>query len=363
MLLRGGFHQRSRLDAPEHPTSMNLKRMRVAGPRKYLIVAGVVMHLGGRAFAQAPQPAAGAIIGMGNFSHIVADLDRSMTFYREGLGLEPAAPAPPFEANVAIMKAANVMGAQTRYVVLKVPGSTLGVELIQYKDIDRKPVSPRFQDPGAGNLMVSVRDLDAALARLKKAGARVITVGGGPAVIGGRLRVVFLQDPDGFVIELNQPSPLPAPTAETSGNVFGSAFEVAIQDTDKTVAFYRDLLGFQAAVGPSFNGDKLMADTAGMPGAQFRQSRLQVPGTSASMTLIEFKGIDRKSLSPRLQDPGMTMLQLMVRDLDSMLRRLKAGGATIVSVGAEPVTMGPLRLAVVRDPNNLFLELIERPQP
>ena len=211
--------------------------------------------------------------------------------------------------------------------------------------------------------MVSVRDLDAALARLKKAGARVITVGGAPAVIGGRLRVVFLQDPDGFVIELNQPSPLPAPTAETSGNVFGSAFEVAIRDTDTTVAFYRDLLGFQAVVGPSFNGDKLMADTAGTPGAQFRQSRLQVPGTSASMSLIEFKGIDRKPLSPRLQDPGMTMLQLMVRDLDSLLKRLKAGGATIVSVGGEPVTMGPLRLAVVRDPNNLFLELIERPAP
>lgn len=337
--------------------------MKAAGLRKTQMTAAIVVLLSGPGFAQAPQPAAGAIIGMGNFSHIVADLDRSMTFYRDGLGLEPTAPAPPFEANVAIMKAANVMGAQTRYVVMRVPGSTLGVELIQYKDIDRQPVSPRFQDPGTGNLMVSVRDLDAALARLKKAGARVITVGGAPAVIGGRLRVIFVQDPDGFVIELNQPGPLPAPTAETAGNVFGSAFEVAIGDTDTTVAFYRDLLGFQAAVGPSFNGDKLMADTAGTPGAQFRQSRLEVPGTSASMSLIEFKGIDRKPLGPRLQDPGMTMLQLMVRDLDSLLKRLKAGGATIVSVGGEPVAMGPLRLAVVRDPNNLFLELIERRLP
>jgi len=53
----------------------------------------------------------------------------------------------------------------------------------------------------------------------------------------------------------------------------------------------------------------------------------------------------------------------MVRDLDSLLKILKARGAPIVSVGAEPVTMGPLRLAVVRDPNNLFLELIQRPQP
>jgi catechol 2,3-dioxygenase-like lactoylglutathione lyase family enzyme len=302
-----------------------------------------------------------SVIGLGNFSHIVENLDRSVAFYRDGLGLELSGPVRPFDANMAIMKAANVMGSQTRYVVFKVPGSTLGVELIEYAGIDRRPVSPRFQDPGAGNLMVSVRDLDLALAQLVKAGARVITLGGAPALIGGQVRVVFLQDPDGFVIELNQPSSLPPLTPETPGNVFGAGFEAAIEDTGRTVAFYRDLLGFQATVGASFTDDKLMADTAGTPGAQFRQSKLQVPGASMPITLIEFKGINRKSLSSRLQDPGMSMLQVMVRDLDGLLKTLKAGGATIVSVGGEAVTMGPLRLAVIRDPNNLFLELIERP--
>ena len=68
-----------------------------------------------------------------------------------------------------------------------------------------------------------------------------------------------------------------------------------------------------------------MAETAGAPGAQLRQSRLQVPGTSAAMTLIEFKNIERKSLSHRVQDPGMSMLQLMVRDLDGLLKKLKTG--------------------------------------
>jgi catechol 2,3-dioxygenase-like lactoylglutathione lyase family enzyme len=312
----------------------------------------------------AAQSAAGAaVIAIGNFSHIVADLDRSIAFYRDGLGLEPTAPLRPFEPSVPIMRAGNVMGAQTRYTVLKVPGSTLNVELIEYKDIDRTPTRPRFQDPGTGNLLVTVRDLDIALARLEQAGAKVITVGGKPATIAGNLRVVFLQDPDGFVIELNQPTPLPPPSADTPGNVLGSRFEVTIEDTEKTAAFYRDLLGFQVTAGPSFNGDRLMTDTAGTPGAKFRQSRLQVPGTAFSIAAIEFKDIERKPHSARLQDPGTTMLQLMVRDVDSLLNTLKAGGAAVVSVGGEAVNMGPLRLAVVRDPNNLFLELIQRPQP
>ena len=57
----------------------------------------------------------------------------------------------------------------------------------------------------------------------------------------------------------------------------------------------------------------------------------------------------------------MAMLQVMVRDVDSLLRTLKAGGAPVVTIGGEAVNMGPLRIAVVRDPNNLFLELIQRP--
>jgi catechol 2,3-dioxygenase-like lactoylglutathione lyase family enzyme len=327
---------------------------------------GLVL-IGGLASSQTAQPAAqsaagAAVVALGNFSHIVANLDRSIAFYRDGLGLEQTAPLRPFEANVPIMRAANVMGAQTRYAVLKVPGSTLNVELIEYKDIDRTPSRPRFQDPGTGNLVVTVRDLDMALTRLEKAGATVITIGGTPAAIAGKMRVMFLQDPDGFVIELNQPSPVQRPSADSLGNVLASAFEITIEDTEKTAAFYRDLLGFQVTAGTSFNGEKLMTDTAGTPGARFRQSRLQVPGTAFVFTAIEFADIERKPHSTRLQDPGTAMLQLMVGDVDSLLRTLKAGGATVVSVGGEAVTMGTLRLAVVRDPNNLFLELIERPQ-
>jgi catechol 2,3-dioxygenase-like lactoylglutathione lyase family enzyme len=302
----------------------------------------------------AAQSAGAAVVAIGNFSHIVANLDRSISFYRDGLGLEPAALLRPFEPNVPIMRAGNVMGAQTRYTVLKVPGSTLNVELIEYKDIDRTPIGARFQDPGTGNLVVTVRDLDMALTRLKEAGARVTT-------IGGKMRVVFLQDPDGFVIEVNQPNPVPRPSADLPGNVLGSAFEITIEDTEKTAAFYRDLLGFDVDAGTPFNGEKLMTDTAGTPGAKFRQSRLRVPGTAFSITAIEFKDIERKPHGTRLQDPGTAMLQLMVGDVDSLLKRLKAGGAAVVSVGGEAVTMGTLRLAVVRDPNNLFLELIQRP--
>jgi lactoylglutathione lyase len=332
--------------------------------KRSIICAGCVALMCALALAQAPpslaQAATSPVKSLGNFSHIVANMDRSVAFYRDGLGLELSQPLRPFDANEAIMRLGNIMGAQTRYTALRVPGSGMAVELIEYKNIDRRPAAPRFQDPGATTLTLGIRDLDETVAKLKKAGGRVITVSGAPAEIGGRSRIVFMQDPDGFVIELTQPIGSPR-SSETLSNVVGAGFELTIADTDKTVAFYRDLLGLQPTVGEAFNGDKVMADTAGTPGAQFRQSRVQVPGSPDVIRLIEFKDIDRKPLGTRLQDPGMAMLQVIVRDVDSLLKTLKAGGAAVVTIGGEPVNMGPLRIAVVRDPNNLFLELIQRP--
>jgi lactoylglutathione lyase len=329
---------------------------RLAG--NLVLAGGLVLSTGVMPVAESVRP---SVRRLGNFSHIVTSLDRSLAFYRDGLGLEVTGPPAIFRPDEVIMKLANVPGAETRYTWLELPGSTMAVELIEYKGIERTPVKPRFQDPGATNLTVRVRDLDGTVARLKAAGGRVVTASGAPAVIGGRSRIVFMQDPDGFVIELSQSIVAPPPAPETPGNVLGGGFELTIEDTQKTIAFYRDLLGLQPTLGESFNGDRLMASTAGTPGAEFRQSRVQVPETTDVIRFIEFKGIDRKPLSTRLQDPGMAMLQLMVRDVDALLMRLKAGGAHVVTVGGVPLDFGPLRIAVVRDPNNLFLELIQRP--
>lgn len=83
-----------------------------------------------------------------------------MAFYRDGVGLE--GPATDL-------------------------ASVWGLELIEYKDIDRKPAHPRFQGPGSGNLNVRVKDLAAVAARLKKSGAHILTPADVPAEIpGGR---------------------------------------------------------------------------------------------------------------------------------------------------------------------------------
>jgi predicted enzyme related to lactoylglutathione lyase len=337
-------------------------------PRTLKTAAVIVFLLTSLAYAQtapAPAPASNSFItGVGNYSHIVADLDKSLAFYRDVIGLKPSAPPQAFSGNPAIMRLGNTPGAQSRFVALPVPGSAIGVELIEYKDIARTPVYPRFQDPGAANLILRLRDVDSVLEKVKKTpGAKVLSAGGVPATIGNGGKIVFIQDPDGFVLELAQagaPRGGAAAAPQPEGNIVGGGFELTIEDTEKTVAFYRKVLEFQLTPGTTFNPDKVMNETAGVPGGAFKQTRGPIPGTNATIVFIEFSQVDRKPMKTRVQDPGTAILQLMVKDMDGLLKVLKGTGAEIVSTGREPVTLGNSKLVLVRDPNNLFLEFIQR---
>jgi catechol 2,3-dioxygenase-like lactoylglutathione lyase family enzyme len=313
------------------------------------------------AHAQAPAPA-GDIVGVGNFAHIVEDLDVSLGFYRDVLGLEVGVTVG-FAANPAIQAMGGTPGAQSRIATLDVPGLALGIELIEYKGIDRRAQHPHFVDPGAANIALRVRDLDALFPAIERfPGVNVLTDGGKPVTVqtpNGTLHIVFIQDPDGFVVELIGGE---APAGAPEGNVFaGAAFEPTVADSAESVRFYHQLLGFDFELAGEFNTNAEMAATAGAPGAAFKQSRSTIPGTSVPMTLIEFKDVERKTLSGRTQDPGTTVLQLEVRDVAALTAKLAAAGVAIVSEGGRPVEVRPgLDIAIVRDPSNMLLELIQR---
>ena len=204
-------------------------------------------------------------------------------------------------------------------------------------------------------MALRVRDLATIYEKLQKFGATILTKGGRPAGIN-LASYLFVQDPDGFVVELSQSD---ASFGPGPNNVLGGAFETTVADSEASVRFYNELLGFAMPLGASFNDNQLMADTAGAPGASFRQSRATIPGTSAPLTLIEFKNIARTKVQGRTQDPGTAILQLRVRDVAALTARLKAAGVPIVTTGGAPVDVGNVKISLVRTPDNLLLEFLE----
>jgi catechol 2,3-dioxygenase-like lactoylglutathione lyase family enzyme len=327
------------------------------------IAASIALTVGAAA-QHAPQPApAGDVVGVGNFAHIVADLDRSLGFYRDVLGLSVSV-MRPFAPNEAAAKFGHTEGGQSRVAVLRVPGLPMGIELIEYKDIERTAQNPRFRDPGAAGMLLRVRDLDALFPKVANyAGVKVLTVGQKPATItlpNVTPHSVFIQDPDGFVVEIAEAADVPA-DAPPGPVIGGGRFDAAVRDSEESVTFYNELLGFDFELGAAFNADQQMASITGAPGASFRQSRARFPGTTMPFTLTEFRNIERKELSGRTQDPGTTVLQLIVRDVTALTAKLRVAGVPIVTTGGEPVQFAPgIKIAIVRDPNNVLLELIER---
>ena len=110
------------------------------------------------------------VLGVGNFIHVVANLDRSIEFYHDGLGLEmTGAPGPrAFSANAVVSSLYDAPGAQSRVASFKIPDSDMAVEIVEFQGLNATPVRPRFFDPGAITLTLPVKDLEATKTRLHR---------------------------------------------------------------------------------------------------------------------------------------------------------------------------------------------------
>jgi len=142
------------------------------------------------------------VAGVGTFLHIVSDLDQSLAFYQGTLGLELSGPAGEhkFTDNPAVANLYGVPGKQFRVAVVKIPGSAMGIELVQWGEARKPKVAPR-----------------AVTLVLRRPGA-ILTM---------------LVDPDGFPVEVG-PSENP-----------GAGLSVSVGDAGKTTQLYGSVLGLK----------------------------------------------------------------------------------------------------------------------
>jgi predicted enzyme related to lactoylglutathione lyase len=215
-------------------------------------------------------------------------------------------------------------------------------------------------------LVTTVRDLDGAFARLKQLGAPVMTRSGGPIKVGQVGRMVVVQDPSGHFVELVQPDKLTDAQSSATGNVVGVRVRFTVSDVERASELYRDALGFHelAPIG-QYSGDPAVLDALGLSGGQYRVAQLQVPTSGLQFTLIDFKGVERRTKVAGIQDPGSTRIQLRMADIDAAVATLAKAGGAFVSTGGKPIDLpagaSTIKVGIVRDPDNLFLVLINAP--
>jgi lactoylglutathione lyase len=146
------------------------------------------------------------ISGLNHSGITVSDMDRSLVFYRDGLGLEvdnDAILSAPYLKTIL-----NLAFDAVRVVYLRVPGGGF-IELLEYRGIETLPAASRPCDPGSGHVSLSVDDIDAQFAKLASLGFRARSAAPVDITAGPRqgARACYFRDPDGYSVELFQRPP------------------------------------------------------------------------------------------------------------------------------------------------------------
>lgn len=313
----------------------------------------------------------GLVVGAsGNMTPIVGDLEEASRFYTDLLQL-PEVPRILRRSHAdvpypEVLKNQGTPDATIRQINLRIPGSRWQIEVLEFSDIDRRSTAVRLQDPGAVTLVLQVRDVDALLARLKEGKYEVITPGGKPVTVTSgvaRARAVVIRAPGGHFIEIEQPDSLPAASTLPAGNVIGARVRVTIEDTDATLRLYRDRFGFRPEVG-SFTSEPSRLALMGTAKARFRMTSAMVPGNPQQvLEFIEFADIERRSRRTRIQDAGSAKIQLHVGDIAAAIAALKESGGMVATTGGTSMIYRGLPTAIVRDLNNIFINLQQPAAP
>jgi catechol 2,3-dioxygenase-like lactoylglutathione lyase family enzyme len=320
----------------------------------------------------------------GHLGRQIAEVEPIIHFYHDLIGLELRGTRDqprPFGKNRGLQEVASLVQGvpnpydqASRVALLPIPGTAaapggpqMTIEAIEIKGIPTHPFNPPLTDPGASYLKLIVTDLDKTLALLKDERFPVITPGENPVELSGwpgmegKIRAVFVRDPDGYPVELMELTPAPPTTAAPGSKVLGARVTVVVDNLEKTARMYQSLVGsdFKFWLSPSLMGDKTYEDLTRIHG-QFRLAEAMVPGSPVVMELIEYKDHNKHFHRPYFQDPGAAHFLFMAKDDDVMIDRVKAANLHTTSPSNAPVFIAPTtRMFFVTDPQGFWLEFMD----
>ncbi len=245
------------------------------------------------------------------------------------------------------------------------------LELTQYLAPEGRPLPPdsRSNDRWFQHVAIIVSDMDRAYAELRA--HRVRFASSGPQRLpdwnpaAGGIEAFYFKDADGHVLEILAFPPgkgaMRWHELAGTGRLFLGIDHTAIvvDDTERSLAFYRDLLGLEV-VGTSENSGTEQEHLNNVFGARLRITALR--GKSGpGIEFLEYLAPEDGRPYPtdaRANDLAHWETRLAVDSLDVLEGRLLDAGARFVSAGSVGLD-GSTRALLVRDPDGHAVEFRE----
>jgi catechol 2,3-dioxygenase-like lactoylglutathione lyase family enzyme len=135
---------------------------------------------------------------------------------------------------------------------------------------------------------------------------------------------------------------------------------ITVSDLDRSMRFYREVLGCQVSAPVRVEGPFFEAVT-GVPGCQIDVAFARLPGHV--IELLCYAQPPSRASTLRANDPGFMHVCIKVAELERVIERVArfgfkpAGPMQIAQGGPED----GVKVVYVRDPDGVVLELIEEP--
>ncbi|CAG0973637.1 2-epi-5-epi-valiolone epimerase [Phycisphaerales bacterium] len=303
----------------------------------------------------------------------VSDIEQSVRFFTEVLDFETVTRVEV--ADESTERLTGVFGARCLTARLRLGEER--VDLTQFLAPEGRPIpaDSRSNDRWFQHIAIAVSDIDKAYRRLRTHNVRHAS--SGPQTLpawnpnAAGISAFYFKDPDGHVLEIiNFPGGKGDPRWQSQPDRLFLGIDhtaIVVEDTDRSLRFYRDTLGMTVAGGSENYGSE-QEHLNNVFGARLRITTLRAaagPGVELLEYLSPTDGRDYPA-DARMNDLVHWHTHLITPALDSLAQRFRETRTTWVTPGVVDASGFPIGLANgvhVRDPDGHFVLVGERITP
>ena len=315
------------------------------------------------------KPGVVAVRSVESVGMTVSDMDRSVDFYGRVLSFGKVSDIEL--AGIEYEHLEAVFGLRMRVVRMQLGNEF--IELTEYLAPRGRPIptDSRSNDRWFQHIAIITSSMDRAYAWLRQ--NKVQHASSGPQTLpeyikpAAGIRAFYFLDPDGHPLEILQfpPDKGAAKWHQATDKLFLGIDHSAmvVSDTDTSLKFYRDALGFTVA-GESENYGPEQEHLNNVFGARLRITSLRAaegPGIELLQYLAPPGGRDA-SADEHANDLVHHQTRLIVADIEGLARRMNSGRFMLISPGVIPTPKAELGFRsglLVRDPDGHPMQLVE----
>ncbi|MCI0738290.1 MAG: VOC family protein [Gemmataceae bacterium] len=346
--------------------------------RRLCVVLGALavafLALAGRQVHAQPEPSKALLHGVHSVGMTVSDMDRSVEFYCKVLSFEKGSDVEVCGDEYERLQ--GVFGVRMRVVTLRLGEEQ--IELTEYLAPRGRPVpaDTRSNDHWFQHIAIIVSDMDKAYAWLRK--HKVEHASPGPQRLpdwnknAGGIQAFYFKDPDGHHLEILQfPRDKGDPRWRRKTDKLFQGIDhtaIVVSDTDASLKFYRDHLGFKV-VGESENHGTEQERLNNVFGARLRITTLRAAKGPAVEFLEYVVPRDGRKMPADTKANDIWHWHIGVQassltDIPPMLRSMKTRAFSSCIVTLPSDRLGFRRGYLATDPDGhalLFTELKKGP--